>query len=303
MSGPIAFTGATGFIGSSLLAELNSLDLPIRALTRQPRQDSANVQWVTGDLHDRESLQRLVQDAQLVIHCAGVVRGRSRAEFFHTNVQGTSNLIGLLAERDPLPRFLFISSLAAREPGLSWYASSKHAAEQLLVQSSGALPWTIFRPTAVYGPGDRELKPLFRTMRRGVLPVLGSPENRISLLYVDDLTAAVKSWVTAPTPVRGTYELADATAEGYDYYGLAAVAGEVWGRPVRVIALPVFLGYLAAGINLLLAKMFRYAPMLTPGKVRELTHPDWRCDASAAEHALPGWQARVTFRDGLPGSV
>lgn len=303
MSGPIAFTGATGFIGTSLLKELRGLNLKVRALTRQPRSDDGNIEWITGDLHDLESLKLLVQDVCVVIHCAGVVRGHSRDEFFHTNVEGTTNLIGLLAELDPRPRFLFISSLAAREPGLSWYASSKRTAEIKVEQSSGAMSWTIFRPTAVYGPGDTELKPLFRAMQHGLLPVLGNPTHRITLLYIDDLVSAVKHWITASDPSCGTYELADGTTEGYDYYGLAAIAGDVWQKPVYVIRFPALFGYMIAGMNLMLAKIFRYEPMLTPGKVRELTYPDWRCDNSAAERALPGWHPRVSFREGLPRSV
>ena len=303
MSGPIAFTGATGFIGTSLLKELRGHELTIRALTRQPRMDDGNIQWITGDLHNLESLKRLVQDARVVIHCAGAVRGLSREEFFHTNVEGTTNLVGLLAELDPHPRFLFISSLAAREPDLSWYASSKRLAEEKVVEYSGSVPWTIFRPTAVYGPGDRELKPLFKAMQRGLLPVLGNPKNRISLLYIDDLVAAIKSWINAPRPIRGTYELADGTVAGYDYYGLAGIAGEVWQKPVRVIPFPAVLGYLIAGMNLMLAKIFRYAPMLTPGKVRELTYPNWCCDSSTAEQALSGWHPQIRFREGLPRSV
>jgi len=303
MSGPIAFTGATGFIGTSLLKELRSLDLKVRALTRRPRSDDGNIEWITGDLHDLESLKLLVKDVRVVIHCAGVVRGHSWDEFFHTNVDGTANLIGLLTELKPHPRLLFISSLAARQPGLSWYASSKRLAEAKVEEYSGVIPWTIFRPTAVYGPGDRELKPLFRAMQRGLLPMLGNPTHRVTLLYIDDLIAAIKHWISAPDTPCGTYELADGTAEGYDYYGLAAIAGDVWQKPVRVVPFPALIGYLIAGINLMLARIFRYAPMLTPGKVRELTYPDWHCDNSAAEGALSGWHPRVSFRDGLPRSV
>lgn len=303
MSGPIALTGATGFIGTSLLKELRGHKLKVRALTRRPHANDDNIEWITGDLHNLESLKLLLKEVRIVIHCAGVVRGHSRDEFFHTNVEGTANLIDLLAEMDPRPRFLFISSLAAREPGLSWYASSKRTAEMKVEQYSDVMSWTIFRPTAVYGPGDRELKPLFRTMQRGLLPVLGNPAHRVTLLYIDDLVSAVKHWIAASDPACGTYELADGTAEGYDYYGLATIAGDIWHKRVRVIPFPAVIGYLIAGMNLMLAKIFRYAPMLTPGKVRELTFPDWRCDISAAEKGLQGWHPRVSFRDGLPRSI
>jgi nucleoside-diphosphate-sugar epimerase len=303
MSGPIAFTGATGFIGTSLLKELRRLDWKIRALTRKPRKDDENMEWITGDLHNRDALTQLVHGAEVVIHCAGVVRGRSWKDFFQTNVEGTENLIGLLAQLDPPPKFLFISSLAAREPRLSWYASSKRLAEEKIVQYSGIMPWTIFRPTAVYGPGDRELKPLFRIIRRGILPVIGKPSKKISLLYIDDLVSAILHWVSAPKPVRGTYEIADGTSGGYDFYMVARIAKETWQIPVRIIPLPVVLCYLLAGMNILLANIFRYSPIFTPGKIRELSHPDWNCDIAAIEQVLPGWHPLIRLQEGLNRSV
>ncbi|PRW55595.1 putative rmlD substrate binding domain protein [Escherichia coli] len=63
-------------------------------------------------------------------------------------------------------RFLFISSLAARHPELSWYAKSKYVAEQRLAAMADEITLGVFRPTAVYGPGDKELKPLFDWMLR-----------------------------------------------------------------------------------------------------------------------------------------
>ena len=80
-------------------------------------------------------------------------------EFTRTNVDGTNSLVRIFsANKNPPPKFLFISSLAAREPDLSWYAKSKYLAEQIVADNSGIMPWTIFRPTAVYGPGDKELR-------------------------------------------------------------------------------------------------------------------------------------------------
>ena len=296
MAGPIAFTGATGFIGSSLVKELRRLDWKVKA-------ENDGVQWIVGDLHNRDALKQLLDGVRVVIHCAGTVRGNSLEEFVHTNVEGTINLIGLIAEIDHPPNFLFISSLAAREPQLSWYASSKRLAEEKIVEYSDIMPWTIFRPTAVYGPGDRELKPLFRITRRGVLPVIGKPTKKVSLLYIDDLVSAVIHWVSASSSVRGTYEIADSTSGGYDFYAIAEIARETWRRPVHIISVPVVTCYLFAAINTMLARIFRYSAMFTPGKVRELNHPDWRCDITALEQALPGWHPLTRLQDGLSRSV
>lgn len=303
MPGPIALTGATGFIGSRLLAALNNKNCKVRALTRTPRQDNELTQWITGDVHDREALQALVRDASAVIHCAGIVRGFSEEQFIHTNVDGTANLLNACSSVVPPARFLLISSLAAREPHLSWYARSKRLAEEKVQQHPGTLAWTIFRPTAVYGPGDREMKPLFRATQMGVLPAIGPPGNRFSLLFVDDLVAAIMHWIAAAEPVSGIFELDDGTRDGYDFPAIARIAGQVWQRPVRTIPVPPWLVSALARVNLALAGLFRYAPMLTPGKTREIFHPDWRCDNAPLEKALPAWHPSVTLAEGLPLSV
>jgi len=302
MPGPIALTGATGFIGSRLLAALNNKRFKVRALTRTPRRDNELTQWITGDLQDRAALQALVRDASAVVHCAGIVRGFTEEQFIHANVDGTANLLNTCSSVAPSARFLLISSLAAREPHLSWYARSKRLAEEK-VQQQGNLAWTIFRPTAIYGPGDREMKPLFRATRLGVLPMIGPPGNRFSLLFVDDLVAAIMHWVAAAEPVTGVFELDDGTRGGYDFAAIARIAGQVWQRPVRTIPVPSGLVSALARVNLALAGLFRYAPMLTPGKTREIFHPDWRCDNAPLEKALPAWRPSVTLAEGLPLSV
>ena len=301
MSGSsVAVTGATGFIGHVLVQSLIKNGWKVRALTRTPRINDESTQWIPGDLDDPIALQSLVQDVSAVVHCAGLVRGSSLKEFTHTNVEGTSNLVHTSVQQDPPPRFLLISSLAAREPNLSWYANSKHMAEQLVVNSSGVMPWTVFRPTAVYGPGDKELSPLFRATRYGILPMVGSQTSRYSLLHVSDLVSAILCWLSTNTHAQGIFELDDGMPGGYDCKSLSSIAEEVWGRPVRCFFFPEAFVLLLANINLWLSRVLRYAPMLTPGKVREIRHPDWVCDISPLIQALPCWRPCVRLRDALP---
>jgi len=129
--------------------------------------------------------------------------------------------------------------------------------------------------------------------------MVGSGPARFSLIHVDDLAAATLDWLLSDLPAGGVYELHDGTPGGYDRDEVARIASEVWGRPVRPLALPAALASLLAGINLGLSRLCRYAPMLTPGKVRELTHPDWVCDNTPLSTALPGWQPRIRLRDAL----
>ncbi|MEX2352687.1 MAG: NAD-dependent epimerase/dehydratase family protein, partial [Gammaproteobacteria bacterium] len=192
--------------------------------------------------------------------------------------------------------------LAARKPDLSWYASSKFEGEQSLRELAGAMPWTIFRPTAVYGPGDRELTPLFRLTRFGILPVTVSSSARFGLLYVDDLVAAILSWLKASSVPAGVYELDDGTPGGYDQGSVAAICSEIWGRAVYILPLPVVLIRVLAQINLVAARLLGYSPMLTPGKVEELQHPDWVCDINPLTEAL-GWLPAISLREGMKQAV
>ena len=296
----VAVTGATGFIGRVLLQALVKDGWKVRALTRRPQTGSGSITWIQGDLNDPIALESLVTGVSAVVHCAGQVRGSSLDEFTRTNVEGTANLMRASTKQDSAPRFLLISSLAARQPELSWYATSKHLAEQIVTDYSDVMPCAVFRPTAVYGPGDKEMSPLFRATQRGVLPMVGGSDMRFGLLHVNDLVAAILGWVGARVPIRGIYELDDGMPGGYNAQSVAAIAQDVWKRPVRCLFLPVSLVSMTASVNLYLARLLHYSPMLTPGKVRELQHPDWVCDIAPLTKALPEWQPSMRLRDAMP---
>lgn len=296
MSRLVAVTGATGFIGSTILSMLRAEGWHVRALVR--RQVELPAELVHGDLLDDSALESLLNGAEAVIHCAGRVRGASAEAFEISNVQGTVRLAKLAAAQPRAPRFLLISSLAAREPSLSWYAGSKYRAEQVLAQYIRKMPCTVFRPTAVYGPGDRELKPLFNAMQRGFLPIPGHGSARLSLLHVSDLVAAVRAWLTATATPVGPYELHDGTPNGYNWYDVRELGQETLNRRITLLPVPAALSGTAAWFNLWLGRIFGYAPMLTPGKIRELRHPDWRCDNSAAIRDLD-WRPEIKLADSL----
>lgn len=302
MPGLVAVTGATGFIGQALLTALARDNRQVRALTRNPRADTQHVHWVTGTLDDNEALHELVNGVSAVVHCAGRVRGAALDEFLHTNTQGTINLVKVASQQDHPPRFLMISSLAAREPDLSWYACSKHLAEQGLKDFAGTMSWAVYRPTAVYGPGDKELTPLLKLTRFGLLPATVSGSARFGLLFVDDLVTAIISWLKTESPVHGVFELDDGTPGGYDQRQIATIASQVWKRPVYTLRVPAILLCTLARLNLLLARTFHYAPMLTPAKVRELYHPDWVCDISPLTKLLD-WKPVTDLQHGMSTAV
>jgi len=300
----LALTGATGFIGAAMLPHLTGAGWRVRALYR-PRKARMpprlpGVEWLPGDLESPSALDALVAGTDAVVHCAGVVRGARRSDFDRVNAEGAGRLAQAAARLGRIPRFLLISSVAARMPELSHYAASKLQGECAVKAASATMRWTALRPPVVFGPGDRELLPLFRCIAKGFAPLPAGRPGRFSLLYVDDLATAVLRWLEADTGYGQTFELDDGNPGGYDWDSMVSIAGRVLreGAPVRRVSIPAPLLDLVAQANLAAARLVGYAPMLTPGKVREITHPDWLCDSRAFALAT-GWRPAWAFEAGL----
>ena len=300
----LAITGATGFIGAALLHELTGRGDRIRALFRARPGTPANgasrteVEWVRGSLADTDSLERLTRGVEAVIHCAGAVRGATQAQFDRVNLEGVAQLAEAARRAHPLPRFLLISSLAAREPQLSLYAASKRGGEEALRAAGQGMEWSVLRPPAVYGPGDREMRPLLKAMQRGIAPMLGRREARFSMIFVADLAGAVRHLLDQPKWEPGPFELHDGHTGGYAWRDVITTFARVSRRPVRPVPVPAAALKAAAAANQVFARLLGYAPMLTPGKVRELTHPDWVCEDAPFRKAT-GWVPRVSLEEGL----
>jgi nucleoside-diphosphate-sugar epimerase len=302
MTQTVAITGATGFIGRTITRRLVQSGHRVRALVRSlPSAGSRadrDVDVVSGRLEDSRSLATLIQGADVVVHCAGAVRGATQAQFDRVNVEGVTRLLQVMESQDRPPRLISLSSLAAREPRLSFYAASKFKGEQVLVKEARRVAWDVLRPPAVYGPGDRELLPVFRAMARGIAPVPGLPSARFSLLFVDDLASAVIGWLQRAHASRAFYTLDDGREGGYDWPGVATVVGRVCRRRVRVLPVPAWVLDVPAWLNRRASRVFGYAPMLTPEKLRELRHADWVCDHTALQAAI-GWNPQVQLEEGL----
>jgi nucleoside-diphosphate-sugar epimerase len=302
MTQTVAITGATGFIGQTITRQLILAGYRVRALMRTVKRagclPAGGVEQVSGSLEDSTSLESLIQGADAVVHCAGAVRGATQEQFDRVNVEGVKRLLQALESQDNPPRLLSLSSLAAREPRLSFYSMSKYKGEQVLVNEARRVVWNVLRPPAVYGPGDQEMLPLFRAMARGIAPVPGAVHARFSMLFVADLADAVLAWLQSDPAGSGIYTLDDGREGGYDWRGVAAIVEQVCRHRVRLLRVPAWALDIPAWLNRRASWIFGYAPMLTPEKLRELRHTDWVCD-HAALHAATGWQPRVQLEEGL----
>ena len=200
------------------------------------------------------------------------------------------------------PKLVLVSSLAAREPALSSYAASKRAGEDALLTLDNALPWTILRPPAIYGPGDRETLAFFKSVSRGVGAMLGDDRARFSLLHVDDLVELVLTVLAPSMADRLILEPDDGREGGHSWCGMIAAAERASGKTVIRLRVPKMLLLALGHANASLSILPGYIPMLTPEKVRELTHPNWVADNRPIQSAT-GWKPTISVDRGFPATI
>jgi nucleoside-diphosphate-sugar epimerase len=289
----LAVTGATGFVGGRLLDAARAAGHDVRALTRRPMPSREGVEWIAGSLEDEVALARLCAGVDAIIHVAGVINARDEAGFEAGNVAGTAAMLAA-AKSAGVPRFVHVSSLAAREPSLSRYGASK-ARSEVLVKASG-LSFAIVRPPAIYGPGDRETLELFKMAKRGLIAL--PPAGRLSLLHADDLATLLLA--LAASNVTGlTVEPDDGHPGGYSHREFAALLGRaVDGNPISV-AMPKQILRIAAALDGLIR---RDGAKLTHDRVAYFCHPDWVADPARAVPANL-WKPAIDTAEGLKATA
>lgn len=286
----LAITGATGFVGRRLLELALAAGDEVRALTRRPQVHREGVTWIEGALDRPDSLDRLVDGADAVIHVAGVINAPDPAGFEAGNVTGTANMLAA-AEKAGVRRFVHVSSLAAREPKLSIYGATKAGSEALVNASS--IPSAIVRPPAVYGPGDRETLDLFKMARRGF--VLLPPEGRLSLIHVDDLARLLLALTSSACPDRLLVEPDDGRHGGWSHEQFGQALGRALGRRVVTLSTSRPILNLCAGVDRLVR---RDRAKLTRDRVAYFCHPDWMVDPGrGAPETL--WKPQIDTEPGL----
>lgn len=287
----IALTGGTGFVGQAVLDEAARRGLRVRALARREQAPRAGVEWLRGDLADKDALRALVDGADAVLHVAGVVNTPDPMGFHLGNVAGTEALVAAAGDAG-VGRLVFVSSLAAREPALSAYGKSKRHAEEVVEAS--ALDWTIVRPPAIYGPRDREILELFRAARWGVVPM--PPHGRASIIHVGDLARLLLALLPPDDAhSRRVFEPDDGLEGGWPHAELGHAIGRGLGREVIVPHLPGWALRTAARLDRVLRG--KHAK-LTPDRVGYMIHPNW---VSSRDKAPPQdlWKPEIATQDGL----
>jgi nucleoside-diphosphate-sugar epimerase len=301
-----SISGGAGFLGLHLARRLLADGHEVRSLDVVPLDDpelERSVEELRGDVRDRERVEQLVADADVVVHAAAALPIQaSRQSIRSVNVTGTEHV--LAASRTAgVGRVVFISSTAVygvpeKHPieeddplvGVGWYGESKIDAEALC--RVAAVDTTIIRPKTFIGPerlGVFEI--LFDWIRDGRrIYTLGEGDNRYQLLAVEDLVDAIVRAGLAPEAARETFNIG-ATKFGTvksDLQALIDHAGSTSRlQPVSVKPAEVVL----RGLELL-----RVSPLAEWHY--KTAHRDSFVDVSRAQRLLD-WQPRLSNRDAL----
>jgi nucleoside-diphosphate-sugar epimerase len=293
-SSTLAITGGTGFVGQSVIRRARTEGFEVRALARSSQAPIKGVTWIEGALDRPDALEELCRGSDAIIHVAGVVNAPNRTDFEAGNVAGTLAMVEA-ARAAGVERFIHVSSIAAREPDLSLYCATKAKAETIVAASG--LDWTMVRPPAVYGPGEKDILDLFRMAKRGF--VMLPPGGQMSLIEVSDLARLLIDLIPVSGARSQIYEADDGRDGGWSQREFGKAIGNAIGKSVATISAPPWLMRLAAWGDRLIR---RDGAKLTADRVAYLCHPDWVIDP--AKRPPPEiWQPAVVTRAGLKATA
>ncbi|MBO8164658.1 MAG: complex I NDUFA9 subunit family protein [Brevibacillus sp.] len=251
----IFLTGATGFVGKGVLNQLVHRGHEVVCLVRPGSESKLHLSselrnHVTlhpGDLFDRESLTKGMAGCDGVIHLIGIIREQPKqgVTFERVHVQGTRQVVEA-ARHAGVRRFIQMSALGARANAVSPYHQTKYAAEQIVVESG--IPFTIFRPSVIFGPGDEFVNMLANLVRLPLTPVIGSGTYRLQPVSRKTVADVFTQALTLRASEGHVYEVGG--PEQLTYLQILDSIGHTLGKStVRKVKIP--LGLMRPVINLM----------------------------------------------------
>lgn len=305
----ILVTGATGFVGSHLVEGLLKEGHEVYCLVRNVH----TLRWLHGlplnlIIGDCREKDLGLPKVDVIYHLAGIVKAKRPSLFYQVNYLGTVNLIkSVLRQKIPIKAFVFISTLAVNgqktqiitpnDPPCpqTHYAKSKWLAEQTLTKFKETIPVIIFRPTAIYGPRDKEFLSYFQVIKQGFAPIL-NPDGILSFCYVADVVQALMKVLRNDIPSGKVFLLSDGKA--YTWQFVINTISDILNKKPFVIKVPKFLTYFAAMGVEFYSHFLKNPLIFSRNKLKEVFQKSWFCDISETQ-ALLGYKPQYTLAEGM----
>jgi UDP-glucose 4-epimerase len=319
MKQKVLITGASGFLGFHIInaAIENNLEVyaGVRNKSNTKHLQELPVKFVELNFADTQGLNDVFvkNTFDYVIHAAGTTKANTEKEYDLVNNQYTNNL-ALAAEKNKehTRRFVFISSLAAKGPlktgeGLikedktpnpvTAYGRSKLKAEQSLQKVD--IPTTILRPTAIYGPREKDIFLVNQYLNKGFEPYIGRRPQQLSFVYGKDVAnLAVK--VLTNEKANGIYNITDGNA--YTRYDYALIVKALLGKKTIKLHLPVAVVKALLFTIEKVSRSLNKVPAVSNEKLNELMAENWICDIQKARDEL-GYIPAYNLEKGLKESI
>ncbi|MEW5923633.1 MAG: complex I NDUFA9 subunit family protein [Candidatus Zixiibacteriota bacterium] len=253
----IAVTGASGFIGRNLVAELSRRGHSLRLLSHRKRpltEAGRSIEVVEANVHDSDSLSQAFKNIDVVYHLVGIIAETKQLTFDKTVVAGTYNVVSACKERG-VKRLIYLSAAGTSSESGSRYFQSKWKAEEA-VKGSG-LNYTVFRPSVVFGQGDGFVSMLVKMIKSfPLVPIPGSGRYEMQPVYVGDLTKVMADAPDSNRAINRIFEIGG--PEVLEYRQIIVILKRVLNKKRGSIYLPLGLMKLNAS---LLEKFMKPAPI------------------------------------------
>ena len=311
----VLVTGGTGFVGSHLIERLRRQGHDVRCVAKDRLNvrvlEMLNVQVLLGDLNNGIGWDAILDGVDVVYHLAGVTRARSYNEYYEGNYLATKRFMEVCsAYCGGLKRLVYVSSLAAVGPSIagqqateetpyhpvSHYGKSKMLGELEVLRVRDRFPVTVVRPSAVYGPRERDMYEYMKMIRRGIQPLIGFGQKFLNLIHTDDLVDGIIQAAEQRRAVGEIYFLGSERDYTTEDIG-RSIALAVHKSPLRV-RLPHWVVYGVGAVAELVGKISRKQIFFNLQKVRESIQPAWTCSVEKAKSHL-GFRQRISLEEGM----